>query len=732
MTPVEQLGRWLAAMERWWTQAEDGVGWFGPGYDNWGVQTNLKYAAAAAAVAARHPEEATRAWALSRARDSYRFAWNSHLSGPGRCADGRSWGHTWISALGIERAWLGLDLLGEAGDDLRRRAERVLLSESDWLSTSYHRGPTPGVVAGLWGNEGRNDPESNLWNGALLWRTLTRIPDAPGIERYRERALSFLANGVSLRQDVDDHTVYDGAPLADRHLGANFFDSMALDHHAYLNLGYMVICASQASLLHFDQVAAGLPVPELLHLHQDVLWERLRTCLTPDARLIRLGGDSRVRYAYCQEYVPLAALYARDHLEDERADDVIAGYLNLVAAEASERGAFYDRRLNHLQERRPYYYTRLESDRANALAFLVAHDASGTAAQPALEISSPPAVLSSPTVAWSDDEHGLVMVRGPRRLASHSWRAFTTTQGLCVPTSRGDMAEYHLNLAPRLYLEGENTSQEGFDSGRPKRRVTTRWQSAFDGGFATVGQVVEGTELRIAEGWQGSAAAQSTIMMVALPDDATVLGLQLVRTADWSVGLLGWHGLNLGVPNDVYNGGRRTLRTADGRVLPLDRVASDLSSTEVGHEVTIDDVVTVRSLTESSIQLLRSPAPAGGPLQSLHVETFAIDAIKHTQYVPPHTTIIDVAYLLHVGDPGTAPMTTALATAGALRAWHVQSTQGRSWTVVVNVSSEAQDWDLSDSGAPVRELTGGTLTAAQPRVPVPAMQIRVLEHQPPA
>ncbi|GAB2612820.1 hypothetical protein [Pseudactinotalea suaedae] len=718
MRPVERLGQWLEAMERWWTQADDGLGWFGSGYDSWGVQTNLKYASAAAAVAARHPDASVRSWALGRARDSYRFAWSSHLSGPSTCADGRSWGHTWISALGIERAWLGLDLLGEAGADLRQDAERVLLSESDWLSTSYQRGRTPGVVAGLWADEGHNDPESNLWNGALLWRTLTRVPDAPEAPAYRDRALSFMANGVSLTADAQDRTRYDGEPLASRHIGANFFDSMALDHHGYLNLGYMAICTSQASLLYFDQAAAGLPVPDLLHLHQDVLWDRLKSCITPDGRLIRLGGDSRVRYAYCQEYVPVAALYAREHLGDEGADAVIAGYLELVAAETGDRGAFYDRRLGHIQERRPYYYTRLESDRANALAFLVAHGDRERSAQTAPR--------HEPT-SWSDDEHGVVMVRG-RRLASHSWRAFTTTQGLCVPTAHGDMAEYHLNLAPRLRLEGENTAFDEFNSGRPKRRVTSRWQSSFDDGFATVGQVLEGTELVIAEGWKGDGAAQSTIAMVALPDDATVLGLQLVRTAAWSVGLLGWHGLNLGIPNDVYNGASRELRTAGGTVR-LDDVPMAGSVTDLGHEVTVDGVLTVRSLTEGAVQLLRSPTPDGGPLQSLRVETLAMGTVQESQYVPPRTTIIDVAYLMHVGGPGAAvPTTATLSASGPLRAWHVDSTGGRSWTVVVNVSTSDEVWQLASQGGTARELTGAGDREVGAALPVPALQARVVEH----
>lgn len=101
---VLRLADWLNAMEKWWTDGAQGTGWFGSGYNNWGVQTNLKYASTAAVVAVHHEEPQTREWARRRAEASYRFAWDSHVSGSGSCTDGTQWGQTWISALGIERA----------------------------------------------------------------------------------------------------------------------------------------------------------------------------------------------------------------------------------------------------------------------------------------------------------------------------------------------------------------------------------------------------------------------------------------------------------------------------------------------------------------------------------------------------------------------------------------------------------------------------------------------------
>ena len=43
-----------------------------------------------------------------------------------------------------------------------------------------------------------------------------------------------------------------GKPVREWHVGANFFPNYALDHHGYLNVGYMVICVCNAAMLHFD------------------------------------------------------------------------------------------------------------------------------------------------------------------------------------------------------------------------------------------------------------------------------------------------------------------------------------------------------------------------------------------------------------------------------------------------------------------------------------------------
>ena len=64
---------------------------------------------------------------------------------------------------------------------------------------------------------------------------------------------------------------------------------------------------------------ANLRRPETLDHHQRDLWEVLRKFIFSDGTLARIGGDTRVRYCYCQDYLLPTLLYAHDQFEDKHA-----------------------------------------------------------------------------------------------------------------------------------------------------------------------------------------------------------------------------------------------------------------------------------------------------------------------------------------------------------------------------------------------------------------------------
>ncbi|WP_152364334.1 hypothetical protein [Microlunatus speluncae] len=641
---IESLAAWVAAGDRYWIEPNGSgeLGWYGSGYNNWGVQTNQKYFSAVGALAAITDDSAL----ATRALAALRFSVRSHHSGGGRCADGTAWGHTWISPLGVERMMFAVDLLADRIDaELAAGLDRMLVDEAEWIRTSYHRGQARGVVGDVWNDSGRNGPESNLWTGALLWRTAQRILDHPHRADWEELARTFLINSVSIAADETDETIVDDLPVRDRFRGANFFDSYALDHHGFLNVGYQIICASNAAILHFDLKRRGEPAPAALHHHQGDLWRLIRPLIAPDGRALRIGGDSRVRYAYCQEYLLPALCYAADRLGDHGALGLLRAQVGLIRREqdAAGDGSFYGERLADLAVSSPYYYTRLESDRASALAMAQVFSAE---TEPTLPIE--PTSAASITLNWVDHDHQAVAHRGRHRLASYSWRAFSLTQGLCVPLVDSSLAEWDLNLAPEIRLLGDH--RDGLGAGGPgrlSRRVEHSRVRSFDGGFVTSGTVVEGARLTIPEGWSGGDGARTMIAIAALPDEHTMIGIHRTVTADWWVGVGSVKGLHLNVPNDLYNASRRRYEHAGGT---LERTPGDDERLDLGRWVNVDGVLGVVGLWGSGqLSVDRSGRRRGGPQHSLFVEELCFPAETGPRYAPPGSVLVEHAFAVLAG-----------------------------------------------------------------------------------
>lgn len=633
---------------------EDGLeqAWYGTGYTGWGMQTCLQYLAAAGAVATHSSDPSMRRWARSGALAALRYIIATHVTGFRDAEDGRRWGRTWISVLGLERAgWVIDELEADLEPRYRDGLHRLLIDEADWQCDHHVRGGIGGIRGSRWEADGMNRPESNIWCGAHLWRTAERFPQHPRAATWRAAATRFLVNGVSVPGDAHCETVVDGVTVRDVHAGANFFDSFALDHHGYLNIGYMVICASNAAFALLDLRSQGREVPEALLWHQRDLWDRLRRFVASDGRLLRIGGDTRVRYAYCQEYLLPVLLMAREEFRDPDADQLIEGLLRIVEREHAEAGdgSLYGRRLNGLGRTRPYYRARLETDRACALGIWWHHHQTRTAHREtgpgphagSSGLSPVPGGIGSEagtTSEWGDPEHGAALVRGPRRTASVSWRAASRTQILALPSDRSDLAEWAMNLSPVLRFEGEGPSGSPTESPNQQRQVVGYTLDRFPGGFISAGRIEEGRALAIAEGWhREDPVADSWIAVAALPDDATVIGLHLSRARDLRPPLLAAHGLNLLLPHDVH-----TLQ---------ERQTDRLSP---GH-LRIDGRLDV--LADQELSVTPVPATEGTGLRSIGVQQIRAGARHGTYWAGAGETILDCAWLVRVrGADDPAPV----------------------------------------------------------------------------
>lgn len=690
------LDQALALLERWAVSAEEDwstipghpeFGCYGTGYNGWGVQTVQKYVAALASVAHFSRDPDLRDFALGRTLAALRFNLASHKSGPFHCTDGAKWGHTWISALGTERMMFAVDLLRPhlTPEDLAA-LRAVLCSEADWLLTDYARGKERGISAGLWNHEGHNDPESNVWNGAHLWRAATLYPDHPHAEQWRQRAHRFLINGVSVATDAHDSTIKAGLPVSERHIGPNFFPNYALDHHGYLNVGYMAICASNAAFLHFDLKTTGLPVPETLDHHQRDLWAVLRRFILSDGRLARVGGDTRVRYAYCQEYLLPSLLYAADHLGEPHAVQLIQNQLHFIQkeADANRDGSFFSHRLATLREQSPQYFTRLESDRACVLGMLLAWHSQVKWPEPSAE-----SFETSVAGSWTEPEHGAALHRSPSRFASFSWRAFLLAQGLCLPPDDGHLAEWEYNLAGRVSFVHHPHPLQPVK--RAQRTLLRHEVIPFSGGFLTYGAVMEGVNVEMAEGWSAPASAVHQIVYAVLPDDHTVLGLQFCRMGDHRGYVAEVKGLHLNLPNDLFNDFHRTVASGQGD-FSLEAFSESTVLSLGSPWANVEDRLGIVGLYgDSQLHVSRTPHRRDA-MQSLQVEQLCYPLKKGPFRVEADETILDCGWAAL--SAATADQTHSFAThtktyypeAEGLRQIQVQGMDGKTYLLAANFS----------------------------------------------
>lgn len=665
--------------------------------------------------------------ATERALAALRFSWWSHLSGPGACTDGTQWGHTWISSLGIERMMHGVRTLEpEFTDEDRENFSRLLASEADWICYEHVRGQHAGIRAGLWGRDGDNHPESNIWNGALLWRAAERHPDHPHAGDWRERAHAFFVNGISVPSDAVSDESLGGKPVKERHIGPNFFPNYALDHHGYLNVGYMIICLSNIAFLHFDLKNEGRTPPDSLYLHCGELWNTVRRMIFADGRLARIGGDSRVRYAYCQEYLLPSLLFAIDHLGDPHAPELLGKQLANIETEATFNcdGSFFSRRLDYLKRNDPVYYTRLESDRACALGMVLAYAPLTSNTIPAPEGPFEESVAG----LWCEHDHAAAMHRSPSRLASFAWRSYDLAQGMCQPPDDGDLAEWTQNLGGGIVFLGNRPPYPKTSRGRQLLRARVRELGARNG-FLTWGAIEEGRNLVLGEGWRAERSAEHQLVFAALPDGQTVVGLQFCRNDPRRSYVGEIKGLRFNLPNDLFNGfSRRLVLPAEERILKSPPETDEVVVLDSARALVEERIAIAGLYGAESLAVHRSPVRRGGAFRSLYVDELCYGCEVGARSLDPGEVFLDTGWLVRSqstpvdpvsffeGDPGKR-----LPAPGEIRAVRVAGTDGATYFLLANFGTEEVAVPVEAFGGAARNGLLDLVTAAESHSPEPVV-----------
>ncbi len=530
---METLIPWIAQACKEVTVCPDrsDLSYYGDGTNSWGVQTNQK-ALCAFAIACTDPlfdekkAGITKQTLLETAISCLRYSLATHLTGEYHLTNNENerWGHTWISVLGIERMVFALDALAPyltESDHLAIR--RVFLSEADFLLNEYQ------IKAGLVEN---NKPESNFWNGAFLLRCTLMYPDCANKELYIQKGRALILNAISIPSQCDEEWF----------VGANFFESFATNHHHYLNIGYIVITLSQLAYLHFTYKRYGIEPPAWIYTNSEKAWDLVRKCIFPDGRLLRIGGDSRIRYCYCQDYLNTVLCLAADQFNENTAS-LEEQWQKLVQLEQAENndGTFLSTRVELFRERAPLYFARLESDRAVSAA----QGAYLHRTWPELEKSGQKKLHEEP-FRWYDEYHGACFVRNKDSMSSFVWLSSEKPQGLCLPLCDSSLAEWNRNLTSMF--EGDGQFNEHL--------IEEHHETMLTGGFVTTGRTVARTWSMLDESKSEEQNVELSLLYAALPDGATTVTLQYAE-AIRHCHLLKIKGLHLNIPNDLFNGYQR-------------------------------------------------------------------------------------------------------------------------------------------------------------------------------
>lgn len=584
-----------------------------------------------------------------RALRMLRYAFRIHKTGDLVATDGQQWGEGWISVLGTERSAEAMRILEPYLTETERaRFKRLLVQECDYRLRDYP------IEAGLFWQ--KNKPESNIWNAGILFRTAALYPDLPNAKAYVEKARRMMLNALTSPSDVKEPWF----------VGANFTDNWALDHHGYLNVGYMNASIANLATLHFWYKGRGEESPNELRHHVADLWKVCKKLTFPDGRLCRIGSDTRVRWTYCQLFAIQTWLLVQDLLGDAEAAGFESRYLKRILEEqvTNDDGSFFGRRLAEMRGSSWYYYTRLESDAFYTMTLAYWwHRHYAFPAPKAVEIPAD-------GETWEEPCQRALFLKTPKSVRSVVFRAQGAVSQLdyapnilCVPTDTSDLADWGGNLVGRVGVNRESDWWSGAPDIWPTNGlVRTFTQDDFGRGFRMDFICDVNEQALMGEGEKTRNVATRRMQVEALSDGATLAIHERVTMNASETLPRGFHALHLMIPNDVHNGFVRTFR-GGSFAATYDRPPAADETIETGSRVlTVDDKLSVFAVKGRDLRIRRTARPATVFRNARYLRDFpterAEEVVMDADFGPHRArygeTLYDVVYLVSTCDGATA------------------------------------------------------------------------------
>ncbi len=457
---------------------------------------------------------------LAKARAGIRYAVSTHLTGLQRCTDGKRWGRGWQSAMWTATLAFGAWLIwADLDPELRQGVERVVSFEADRFLSAK-------PPSGRWAD---TKAEENAWDLGGISIAAHMLPDHPHAAAWREKAIEYAVNTLSVKKDRRDETLLDGRPIREWVCTENLHPDFTLENHNIFHPSY-VQCSSYLLMQSAMHAAyARVPVMQASSHHLMDVWAMFQGILLPwgetafpqgmDWELHGLPPINLFASLATWKQDPVAAEMERTNLQYIRAwQEMCQGDL----APAGSRLGF----------------TR-HAIQAEQVAFgYLAHKIFGPATdQPA---------APQPSFVRRYGLVDVILHRTGSKLVSFSWK--NRLMGMVMPIGAG----HEGNPCFAVPIANGLIGSVKLGSGDAKVEVVQRSWKRTAAGFETTGVLRTNGGL-----------LEQTLKMSSVGESAVVYQDRVVARSD--ILIVGEMGVPLGIENDEVTGGTRIIYHQDGK-----------------------------------------------------------------------------------------------------------------------------------------------------------------------
>lgn len=467
------------------------------------------------------PKGAERKELQRRVISAIRYAVDTHLTGTQKCVDNKQWGNSWQSAMWTCPIGFGAWLVWDDLDpELQKGVERTVASEADRFLNVH-------PPSGRWSD---TKAEENGWDLSCIALAPNMFPNHPHAAAWREKAIEYMMNVLSVGQDKKDKTIVDGRPVCEWNCTENLHPDFTLENHNVLHPSYIQCSSYFLTEAAMAYAYAHHPIPEAASHHLIDVWRMFQTILLPtgettypqgqDWELHGLNPINLFASLATFKQEPLAAHMEKINIQYMRA------WQQLSKGSLAVPGS-------------PLGFTRSSIQAEQATWSLLAHKIFGAATdEPAAAL---PELVKHYTLVDA------VMQRTKSKFVSMSWK--NRIMGVLIPTG-----DHETNPFFAIPIRDGFIGTIGLNKGDNKIATESRTVKTTKTGFETTGTL----------GTNGGLLKQ-TLRVTSLGEKTVVYQDRVIAAEDLTV----THelGAPVGIENDQVSGGTRALYHSQGKSL---------------------------------------------------------------------------------------------------------------------------------------------------------------------